>query len=412
MASAIKGRHLVAIGFVSLTFIIYWWDRTGFSVELIEIRKAFHFSAPNAGLLSSISVLGLVIMSIPAGVIVQRVGVGWGLIAGTIVFSLATLYTAFAPGFAAIFAARVITGVGEALFNVAIYTYLGGITLRYRGTSIGYTGILIGIGGFTGPLVVSGMLSATGKWQAAFVLLAATGLLGAVLMAVTKGWLLPGARSASPHETGTVDWSAFREVLRPWFIPVAFTVLVGGYMTYANIAAYESFLRTVHHFSLGQASLIVGLNGAGAIVASVPLGYWGDRTGRKFALIWTTPAEGVLLAAQYWVPGHAVVLSAATILGGAVNVNLYNQAFAVVQDFVTPRARSAAVGATSVCFFVGGAFAGYIFLAVEGTLHSYAAAALLTLTVPAVLAALVLAVMMPRQAPVTQDIKHKQVEAV
>jgi MFS family permease len=409
-------KSLAAVAVVSVVFIIYWWDRTGFSVELIEIRKAFGFSTPTGGLLSSVFVLGVAIISIPAGVIVLRIGVGWGIIVGTIVFSLATLYTAFAPGFAEMFVARVITGVGEGLFNVAVYTYLGSITFRYRGASVGYTGILIGIGGFTGPIMVAGTLSGSGHWQGAFLVLAGAGLLGAILLLFTRVWLL---RSVSDwggtlptRETSAPSWEMFREVLKPWFVPIAFAVLVGGFMTYANIAAYESFLRTVHHFSLNRASLIVGLSGIGTFVGAIPFGYWGDRTGRRFALIWSTALAGVLTTSQYWAPGQAVVLGTLTIISGAVNINLYNQAFAAVQDYVAPHARSAAVGAVSVFFFLGGAFAGYLFLALEGSLHSYAGATVAVFTIPAVLTAVIVAVMMPRQSPAAQRIQHKQMEAV
>jgi len=413
-ATTIRPRSLIALTVVSLTFIVYWWDRTGFSVELIEIRKAFGFSAPTGGLLSSIFVLGVAIISIPAGLIVLRIGVGWGIIAGTIVFSLATLYTAFAPGFAELLAARVITGVGEGLFNVAVYTYLGSITFRYRGTSVGYTGILIGIGSFTGPLTVSGMLSATGHWQAAFLLLAGSGLLGAVLLILTRRWLLRSVHdwggTLPERQAGAPVWQPFRSVLRPWFVPLAFAVLVGGFMTYGNIAAYESFLRTTHHFSLSLASLIVGLSGAGTFFGAIPLGYWGDHTGRKFALVWSTVLAGILTASQYWVPGNAVLLGAITVVTGAVNINLYNQAFAAVQDYVTPEARSAAVGAISVFFFIGGAFAGYIFLAVAGAVGSYATATVETFVIPAVLATALIVVMLPRKSAAIESVQHNQME--
>lgn len=411
----IRTRSLLALAVVSVAFIIYWWDRTGFSVELIEIRKAFGFSAPTAGLLSSIFVLGLAIISIPAGVIVLRIGVHWGIVLGTVVFSLATLYTAFAPGFAEMFIVRIISGVGEGLFNVAVYTYLGSITLRYRGTSIGYTGILIGIGGFTGPLTVAAALSGTGKWQAPFILLAALGLISAVLLIFTRRWLL---RSVSDwggtlpsHKTGMPTWKAFREVLHPWFAPIAFTVLVAGYITYANIAAYETFLRSAHHFSLGLASLIVGLSGVGTFFGSIPLGYWGDRTGRKFALAWSMTLAGILISAQYWAPSSAVLLGALTILGGAVNINVYNQAFAAVQDYVTPGARSAAVGAVAIFFFIGGGFAGYIFFAVENDVSSYVAATILTFVVPAVLATIGVILILPRKVSALGKSEGKQLES-
>jgi MFS family permease len=265
---------------------------------------------------------------------------------------------------------------------------------------------------FTGPLVVGGMLSSTGG-RAAFLLLAGAGLLGSVLLVLTRHWLLRSVDDwGGTLPAREVSWSAFGDVLRPWFAPVAIAMLVGGYMTYANIAAYESFLRTVHHFPLGSASLIVGLSGAGTFFGAIPLGYWGDRTGRKPALLWSTALAGVLTALQYCVPGNAVLLGAVTVVSGAVNINMYNQSFAAVQDYVTPRARPAAVGAVSVCFFIGGAFAGYLFLAAEGALHSYATATIVTFTVPAVVAALLIAVMMPRESPVTPTIRHEHVEAV
>jgi MFS family permease len=384
---------------VSFVFIIYWWDRTGFSVELIEIRKAYGFSEPTAGLLSSIFVLGLALVSIPAGVLVLRVGIHRSLVAGTIVFSLATAYTAFAHGFADMMAARIVTGVGEGMFNVAVYTYLGSITLRHRGASIGYTGFLVGVGGFTGPLVVAAALGGTGSWQVAFLILAAAGLVGAVLLVLARRRLAASADDRpDPAAERMPTGAAFRSVLRPWFVPIAVTMLVAGYLAYANIAAYESFLRGAHHFSLGLASLIVSMGGIGQLVGSVPLGHWADRTGRKFALLWSLPLAGLLMSAQYWAPGAPLLLGVLTFLTGPVNVNVYNQAYATVQDFVPRAARPVAVGTVAVFFFAGGGFAGYIFLAVAGTLGSYATASIAGFLVPALVAAALVAAVFPRAA--------------
>lgn len=66
---------------------------------------------------------------------------------------------------------------------LALFSFLGGLSDKYRGTLTGLAASLFGIGIFSGPLVVAQILIFTGKWETAFWALAVAGIVGAILIA-------------------------------------------------------------------------------------------------------------------------------------------------------------------------------------------------------------------------------------
>lgn len=357
----VRSMTVAALVVVGAVYLVYTWDRFVFSVELVEVRRALGIPLGQAGLLASIFTFGLALVAIPAGFVVRRLGTRTVLVGGSVVFSLATGYTALGTGFGDVLVARVVTGVGEGLFNVALFTYLGSLSGRLRGTAVGIGASLFGVGALTGPLVVAGMLSGSGDWRFAFLVLAGLGLVGAAAILLTTR----GSAAQSREGQQRPRRPALKALLRPRLLPLAVLMACNGIGLYGVVALYETFLRVHHHFSLGAASVLFALNGAGNIVGGAPLGYLADRVGRRRYLVITSACAAVLGAALFLEPGWFALSAVTAFAFGAASNSVYTNCYAVVQDEVEPEQAPLAVGALATVYFLVAAGSGPLLVAAE-----------------------------------------------
>ena len=129
---------LVIIG---LVYILYAWDRLVVPIELVELRKAFGLGLSAAGFLSTVFTFGIALTAIPAGFFVIRYGTRASLIVGAVIFSICIGYPPFASGLGHLTVAQIGSGIGEELYNVALFSFLGGLSEKYPGHANGRGGI-------------------------------------------------------------------------------------------------------------------------------------------------------------------------------------------------------------------------------------------------------------------------------
>ena len=94
---------------------------------------------------------------------------------------------------------------------LALFSFLGGLSDKYRGTLTGLAASLFGIGIFSGPLVVAQILIFTGKWETSFWALAVAGIVGAILIGIA----LRQHAIQSDKTTGPVTLEHLRRILVP-----------------------------------------------------------------------------------------------------------------------------------------------------------------------------------------------------
>ena len=275
---------VVALCIIALVYILYAWDRLVVPIELVDLRSVYGFSMSVAGLLGSVFTLGLALTAIPAGVIVMRFGTRATLVGGAGPFSLCVAYPAV--GFTAVDLAivQVLSGAGEGLYNVALYSFLGRLTEKYRGTATGLAASLFGVGLFLAPLSVSGIVSVTGNWRSPFFIFAASGLIGAYGIALA---LRRGSSIESTEPRAPMTRERLQRVLVSRNIAVCCVMIVAGLAIYSFLGVYTTYLRTVQHMDLAAAARIFSLQGFGGIVGGMPCGYLADRIGRK--RYWLSP---------------------------------------------------------------------------------------------------------------------------
>src|SRR5580704_13190872 len=112
---------------VAVVYLVYAWDRVVVPVELVEVRGAYGLSVGSSSLIASVFTFGLALTALPAGLLVVRWGTRTTLVVGALLFSLCTAYVPLGFGLTDLLGARILAGVGEGFYNVAMYSFLAGL---------------------------------------------------------------------------------------------------------------------------------------------------------------------------------------------------------------------------------------------------------------------------------------------
>jgi MFS family permease len=302
-----------ALGVLFLVYLVNFVDRQILSILANDIKADLGLTDAELGFLYGTAfAIFYALFGIPLG----RLADGWNrtrlLAAGLALWSLMTMLSGFARNGAALAAARVGVGIGEATANPCAYSLIADwFPQRLRATALAIysSGLFVGSGLslLIGGLVVQGWNAAWPDggplglvgWQAAFVAVGAPGLLLAL-------WVL----SLREPVRGAIEGSASAGDHRPWrtlldnllrIVP-PFTLVGaarrGRRAMAANLAV--ALALAVAAWLLGHAS------GNLAQFAFVAIGYYAvfswasalrahDR--EAFALTWGNPAfVGVVLA--------------------------------------------------------------------------------------------------------------------
>ena len=136
----------------------------------------------------------------------------------------------------------------------------------------------------------------------------------------------------SPHAAQI--WETFRE--SPFAVKVmlagVFINRIGGFL---NI--FLVLYLTAKGYSIGQATLALGVYGAGQVVGSFIGGVLADRLGARNATVLSMTGTAVLTASLLYLPNYALLLGAALLVG--VVSQIYRPASATLLSELTPEDR-------------------------------------------------------------------------
>ncbi len=283
-----------------LNFLNYV-DRFVPAAVMPAIIAALHLRDAQAGSLSTLFILTYSLVSPVAGWLGDRRPRFQLAAVGVFVWSAATFGSGLAPTFAALVAARALTGVGEASYTVVTPSLVSDFfppTRRGRALSIFYAAIPVGSAlGY----VLGGAVNARFGWRWAFFMAGVPGLALAVALAFLRD---PprGAMDLAPRVPVRGDLSLRQSLAalgqQPSFLfntaaQVIYTFVVGGLATWM-----PTYFVRVRHLPLASADFTFGgvLAGAG-LVGTLIGGRLGDRLAERY------PAGHFLLS------GGSLVLS-------------------------------------------------------------------------------------------------------
>src|SRR5947209_640021 len=157
-----------ALILLGLAIIINYVDRGNLSIAAPLIKGELHLSATQLGILLSAFFYTYTALQFVVGAVVDRFGANVTVSAGFLLWSLATLATGFAGGFAALLALRLVLGIGE---SVAFPCTSKLIAQNVRPEKRGLANGVITAGMKFGPAAAAfgaGMLIAKWGWRPVF----------------------------------------------------------------------------------------------------------------------------------------------------------------------------------------------------------------------------------------------------
>jgi MFS family permease len=278
---------VLLIGLNLLNYI----DRYILPGEVSLIQREFHSSDAQIGALTTALFVTYMIAAPLTGWLGDRFRRKPLIIAGAVLWSLATLATAWVHDYRTLFLRHALVGVGEATFGIFAPAVLADFYPekdRNRILSIFY--LAIPVGAALGYLA-GGQLGSLWGWRAPFLVCAIPGLLVAALY----GWVgHEPVRGASDHVKPTLDRTTFWGLFRnPAYLTATFglamlTFAMGGISSWV-----PEFLRRSAGLSVGSSSQVVG-------AITVIDGITGTLMGGWIAQRWLRTDYRALYLLSFW----------------------------------------------------------------------------------------------------------------
>ncbi|KAH7930757.1 general substrate transporter [Leucogyrophana mollusca] len=279
-----------------------------------------HLPSGKLGIYVSSILLSASLSSLCSGYVSDRISRKYGILTGALIALLGTVISASAQNFAALFCARLITGIGQGQSISVVTIYLCEIAPQeIRGTVACMLQLLITIGIAAGYFIsyATSRIDSSLAWRIPFIVQACAAALlasGMVFMPFSPRWLvergrIEEARMVLGHfhesyrveeelqgirgnvdETRNEDRASYTELFERRYIKrsllgiflMAFEMLCG----IDAVLYYAPILFTQAGFTSQRAAFLAsGVSGIINIVFTIPAQIWVDKWGRKFPVI-------------------------------------------------------------------------------------------------------------------------------
>jgi MFS family permease len=354
------GRFLLSALVLFIVNVLNFYDRHVPGALTEPIRKEFHLTDTQIGLLGSAFIWIYALVGVPLGRIADSASRKKLLGAAVFVWSSLTASAAFAGSFGTLLFTRIGVGVGEAACAPAATSWLGDLfppDKRSRVLALFMLGVPVG-----GALsfFFSGSLAQAYGWRAAMALAAAPALL-----LIPALLLLPEpARGASEIRPPTLSRGSMWTILR---IPTLWWIIGSGallnFNMYAIATFLPAFLSRIHRLSLassGTASGFVYLSGG--LAGCVTAGFLGDsiirrrKDGRlRIAAISALAAAPLAYFGVLQPRGSLFIAVICLTLAYALLTSYYGLVYSAIQDLVAPNQRGATMAIYFMAMYICGA---------------------------------------------------------
>jgi predicted MFS family arabinose efflux permease len=274
---AIKTRNntfkLLAI--LSIINLLNYVDRIALSLLLESIKKELSLSDGQMGLLSGVAFsLFYALLGIPIARIADKGGKAWLLPLCVFLWSLMTMASGLATSFGALFIARMLVGVGEAGCAPTSFSIIAeNVEPQRRPVAIsifqagGLLGVAIG-------MMSAGYVAEAFGWRVAMMFVGAAG----IPVAFVAGIILRGYPEQRQPVVRNSAFKDIRQVLaQKRFRSIVFGISFAAFGSYSVLQWLPAYFIRVHHLSVGQAGLLMGLSMGGGGFVGMLCGGFGSR---------------------------------------------------------------------------------------------------------------------------------------
>jgi predicted MFS family arabinose efflux permease len=328
------------------------------------IQQDLELSVTQVGLLVSGYYLAQTIGAVPAGGLVDRIGVGSALLASHALLIAGALIFSQAHGFAGAVAATVVMGFGYSIVNPSTAKgILTWFSARRRATAMGVKQTGVPIGGVLAA--ANGALVTLVSWQSIFLAMGGVIFINALLCI-----LLVESQHATVHRSIAATIRQMIQVGRIPNIRILFFANIPWNMGQANFFSYLTiFMREAAGASQPVAGLVLGLAQLSSALGRIAWGVVSDtvfRGARKWITVALCGASAVLMLAMTAVqPGFGVWLGVALAFGLGITIASYpTLAQTLAVESVEAGQSGAALGYSLMGTSIGGVVGPPIFGAV------------------------------------------------
>ena len=268
-----------ALAVLTALNLLNYIDRSVLFAVQDLIKAEFHRSDAAFGFLTSVFFIFYMFAAPFMGPLSVRFSRKRVIVVGALIWSVATLLTAFTHNFAELVVRHTLVGVGEASFVILSPTFVADMFPdRQRGRVMGIFYLAIPVGTALG-YVLGGLMGPVYGWRAPFYVGAAPGvLLAAIMLFIPE----PPLGLFDPKEH-TPDRDTLKGLARnPAFLTATFgmammTFALGGLQVWM-----PTFLHRARGYTLSQAGIFFGLSiGANGLIASLAGGWISDYLLRR-----------------------------------------------------------------------------------------------------------------------------------
>jgi len=282
------------------------------------LMQTFHLDLTQAGLLMSIIAMIGLVLALPAGIFLQRLGSKATIMVALIFMATGALTGALSEGYIFLLISRVLEGIGMGLMGVAApATIAMWFPPERQGMPMGIWATWVPVGSVAVYNLAPALAPSLG-WQAVWWI----GSGFALLMMIFSGLLIthpPVSEAADPMARRTPNLREALSNRNIWLLALEFAcfnlalVSVGTY--------YPTFLNQVRGYSLGQAAFVSSITTILVLFSAPAAGWVSDRIGSR-RLVFSLPflVIAVLMIFPFRVTGWQIVaiLVAQGLLAGAI----------------------------------------------------------------------------------------------
>ncbi len=282
------------------------------------LGRHFDVTVTQLGLLVTVIYVPQLLLQLPLGVVVDRIGAKRVLAGGLLLTSITIALSGLAPSYPFLLAAALVSGIGQSVFHPADYALIDAVTDRHNEGRAFSAHTFGGYAGFAAAPAVIGGIAIVADWRLALVVAGSLGIGYALLVALVTPPVHARTLDALPEAgtPGVVD--TLRDMatyVRQWdllavtvFYLFSMTALV-GLQSFTTVLAVDSY-----GFGESLANTLLTAHLAATALGVLAGGPIADRF-TPAAVIVTTfllAAGGVLVAAGLG-PGAGVVIPAVVL---------------------------------------------------------------------------------------------------
>lgn len=336
--AANQRRKWELLGWLFLTFFLYYGDRAVFGVLIGSMADTLQLSSSQLGLANTLMFVAIALMMPFAGFVGDNLNRKWAIVISLAAWSLGTVLTGTAGGFVSLILFRsLLTGCGESFYTPSAYSLLAEKHEESRGRAMAVHQAALYIGVISSG-VFGGWIATRWGWRWAFFAFGGAGLLLAVALACRLESDTPRSKTRSLLRAAMAGLAVLwkHPVARIYCLSFAVIVcVVNAYITWA-----PRLLQAKYGLDTGSAgAYALGWHHLAALISVISGGYFSDRLVRHFSQARIGMMLGALIIMTFclwWIgsaPGALSAYGAITVLGfarGAYECNTHASLFEVV----------------------------------------------------------------------------------